>query len=66
MKFSFRSVPDLPLLSDAVKLSENVLLQDPCQMASQLIGRLQQIVAADKPVAPGMLTYETWSHFKLF
>ncbi|KAJ6668622.1 hypothetical protein lerEdw1_012104 [Lerista edwardsae] len=48
-----RSVPDLTLLSDALKLSKKVLIQDPCQMASQLMGRLQQIVAADKPVAPG-------------
>lgn len=59
MKLSFRTVPDLTLLSDALKLSKKVLLQDPCQMASQLTGRLQQIVAADKPVAPGTDIYET-------
>ncbi|XP_042323154.1 uncharacterized protein LOC121930632 isoform X2 [Sceloporus undulatus] len=48
-----RTIPDLTLLSEVLRLSKNVLLQDPCQMASQFIGRLHQIVAADKPVAPG-------------
>ncbi|XP_062837471.1 uncharacterized protein LOC100559988 isoform X3 [Anolis carolinensis] len=48
-----RTIPDLTLLSEVLRLSKNVLLQDPCQMASQLIGRLHQIAAADKPVAPG-------------
>lgn len=48
------------LLSETLKLSKKVLLKDPYQLASQLIGRLHQIVAADKPVAPG--TY----HFYLF
>ncbi|XP_077158423.1 uncharacterized protein LOC143819984 isoform X2 [Paroedura picta] len=48
-----RTVPDLTLLSEVLNLSRKVLVQDPCQMASQLIGRLHQIVAADKPVAPG-------------
>nr|XP_034969164.1 uncharacterized protein LOC118084041 [Zootoca vivipara] len=48
-----RTIHDLTLLSEALKLSKKVLLQDPCQMASQLIGRLHRIVAADKPVAPG-------------
>nr|XP_056711044.1 uncharacterized protein LOC130482358 [Euleptes europaea] len=48
-----RTVPDLTLLSEVVKLSRKVLVQDPSQMASQFIGRLHQIVAADKPVAPG-------------
>uniref|UniRef100_A0A6J0UD75 Uncharacterized protein isoform X1 n=4 Tax=Pogona vitticeps TaxID=103695 RepID=A0A6J0UD75_9SAUR len=48
-----RTVPDLTLLSEALKLSKNILIQDPCQMASQLTGRLHHIVAADKPVAPG-------------
>ncbi|KAF7238042.1 NACHT domain- and WD repeat-containing protein 1 [Varanus komodoensis] len=46
-------IPDLTLLSEALKLSKKVLMHDPSQMASQLIGRLHQIVAADKPVAPG-------------
>ncbi|KAH0616128.1 hypothetical protein JD844_027012 [Phrynosoma platyrhinos] len=48
-----RTIPDLTLLSEVLRLSKNVLLQDPHQMASQFIGRLHQIVAADKPVAPG-------------
>ncbi|XP_062991183.1 uncharacterized protein LOC134404425 [Elgaria multicarinata webbii] len=48
-----RTIPDLALLSEALRLSKEVLIQDPSQMASQLIGRLHQIVAADKPVAPG-------------
>ncbi|XP_054845628.1 uncharacterized protein LOC129336525 [Eublepharis macularius] len=48
-----RTLPDLTLLSEVLQLSRKVLLQDPCQMASQFIGRLHHIVAADKPVAPG-------------
>ncbi|XP_048366186.1 uncharacterized protein LOC125440412 isoform X2 [Sphaerodactylus townsendi] len=48
-----RTIPDLTLLSEVLKLSRKVLVRDPCQMASQFIGRLHQIVAADKPVAPG-------------
>ncbi|KAL7981895.1 hypothetical protein Chor_000952 [Crotalus horridus] len=48
-----RTIPDLTLLSETLKLSKTVLIKDPCQMASQLIGRLHQIVAADIPVAPG-------------
>lgn len=56
--FSFlfsRTIPDFTLLSETLKLSKNVLLRDPCQMASQFIGRLHQIVEADKPVAPGIV-----------
>ncbi|KAJ7326778.1 hypothetical protein JRQ81_016537 [Phrynocephalus forsythii] len=48
-----RTVPDLTLLSEALKLSKEILIQDACQMASQLTGRLHRMVAADKPVAPG-------------
>ncbi|KAM4706599.1 uncharacterized protein O3C94_015328 [Discoglossus pictus] len=48
-----RSSLDLDLLSDALQLSKMVLLRDPCQLASQLLGRLHQIEALDKPVAPG-------------
>ncbi|XP_051875820.1 NACHT and WD repeat domain-containing protein 2 [Pristis pectinata] len=47
-----RKVADLNILSEAIQLSKKVLLQDPCQLASQLLGRLQQIVTEDKPVAP--------------
>ncbi|XP_043919446.1 NACHT and WD repeat domain-containing protein 2-like [Protopterus annectens] len=50
---SERQIPDLNLLYEAIRLSKPVLLKDPCQLASQLIGRLHQIVAADTPVAPG-------------
>ncbi|XP_029438114.1 NACHT and WD repeat domain-containing protein 2-like isoform X2 [Rhinatrema bivittatum] len=50
---SERPTPDLNLLLEALKLSKNVLLKDPCQLASQLIGRLYQIIAKDIPVAPG-------------
>lgn len=53
-----RTIPDLTLLSETLKLSKTVLIKDPCQMASQLIGRLHQIVAADIPVAPGRANYE--------
>ncbi|XP_060102459.1 uncharacterized protein LOC132577048 isoform X2 [Heteronotia binoei] len=48
-----RTVPDLALLSEVLKLSRKVLVKDPCQMASQLIGRLRQIVAAGKLVTLG-------------
>ncbi|XP_043561220.1 uncharacterized protein LOC122557528 isoform X2 [Chiloscyllium plagiosum] len=48
-----RKVGDLNILTEAIQLSKRVLLQDPCQLASQLLGRLQQIIAEDKPVAPG-------------
>ncbi|XP_041042816.1 uncharacterized protein LOC121277430 [Carcharodon carcharias] len=47
-----RKVDDLNILNEAIHLSKRVLLQDPCQLASQLLGRLQQIIAEDKPVAP--------------
>ncbi|XP_078252929.1 uncharacterized protein LOC144592274 [Rhinoraja longicauda] len=47
-----RKVGDLNLLHEAIQLSKKVLLQDPRQLASQLVGRLQQIVTEDKPVAP--------------
>ncbi|KAG8453786.1 hypothetical protein GDO86_000422 [Hymenochirus boettgeri] len=48
-----RPIPDLNLLSEALRLSTNVLLRDPCQLASQLKGRLHQIEVSDIPVAPG-------------
>ncbi|XP_077333411.1 uncharacterized protein LOC143975182 isoform X2 [Lithobates pipiens] len=44
---------DLNLLSETLQLSTKVLLTDPCQLASQLKGRLHQIEVLDKPVAPG-------------
>ncbi|XP_069055414.1 uncharacterized protein [Pleurodeles waltl] len=48
-----RPTADLNLLLEALKLSRKVLLKDPCQLASQLVGRLHQIIEKDKPVAPG-------------
>ncbi|KAM4807673.1 uncharacterized protein WCC33_012466 [Rhinophrynus dorsalis] len=44
---------ELMLLSEVLQLSRKVLLRDPCQLASQLKGRLHQIENLDKPVAPG-------------
>ncbi|XP_077135681.1 uncharacterized protein LOC143793014 [Ranitomeya variabilis] len=44
---------DLNLLLETLQLSMKVLRKDPCQLASQLTGRLHQIDASDKPVAPG-------------
>ncbi|KAL0970488.1 hypothetical protein UPYG_G00242740 [Umbra pygmaea] len=44
---------DVRLLSGALELSRPVLLRDPCQLASQLLGRLAQVMAEDRPVTPG-------------
>ncbi|XP_074480037.1 uncharacterized protein LOC141760845 [Sebastes fasciatus] len=44
---------DVEVLSGALELSREVLLQDPCQLASQLTGRLGQMVIEDRPVAKG-------------
>eukprot|EP00063_Salmo_salar_P087124 XP_014061959.1 PREDICTED: uncharacterized protein LOC106608527 isoform X2 [Salmo salar] len=44
---------DMEVLAATLELSRTVLLQDPCQLASQVMGRLGQIVAEDLPVAPG-------------
>ncbi|XP_044132436.1 NACHT domain- and WD repeat-containing protein 1-like [Bufo gargarizans] len=48
-----RPILDLNLLSETLQLSMKVLQRDPCQLASQLKGRLHQIDATDIPVAPG-------------
>ncbi|CAH2300407.1 NACHT and WD repeat domain-containing 2-like isoform X3 [Pelobates cultripes] len=48
-----RPIQDLNLLSEVLQLSYDILLHDPCQLASQLMGRLHQIESSDKPVAPG-------------
>lgn len=45
---------DVDLLSGALEMSHLVLQQDPCQMASQLMGRLGQLVIEDCPVAKGI------------
>ncbi|XP_051510932.1 uncharacterized protein LOC127415919 [Myxocyprinus asiaticus] len=44
---------DVKVLAQVLCLSRSVLLNDPCQLASQLLGRLQQIIAQDKPVTSG-------------
>ncbi|XP_078020258.1 NACHT domain- and WD repeat-containing protein 1 [Epinephelus lanceolatus] len=44
---------DVEVLSGALEMSREVLLQDPCQLASQLMGRLGQMVIEDRPVAKG-------------
>ncbi len=43
---------DLRLLSETLQLSVDVLHKDPQQLASQLIGRLHDIITADKPSIP--------------
>ncbi|XP_027025117.2 NACHT domain- and WD repeat-containing protein 1 [Tachysurus fulvidraco] len=48
-----KELPDIDVLAQALSLSRPVLLKDPCQLASQLLGRLLHIAAQDKPVAPG-------------
>lgn len=50
-----RVLVDVEVLSGALELSREVLLQDPCQLASQLTGRLGQMVMEDRPVAKGTL-----------
>ncbi|XP_070711235.1 uncharacterized protein [Pempheris klunzingeri] len=44
---------DVEMLSGALEMSRTVLLQDPCQLASQLMGRLGQMIFEDRPVAKG-------------
>ncbi|KAI4905072.1 hypothetical protein NFI96_016045, partial [Prochilodus magdalenae] len=48
-----KELVDIEVLVQALRLSRSVLLKDPCQLASQLLGRLLHITAQDKPVAPG-------------
>ena len=43
---------DVCLLSDTLSLSAHVLNRDPKQLASQIVGRLHQIITSDVPVAP--------------
>ncbi|XP_054863824.1 uncharacterized protein LOC118470977 [Amphiprion ocellaris] len=44
---------DVEVLSGALEMSQAVLQEDPCQLASQLMGRLGQMVTEDRPVAKG-------------
>ncbi|KAK0131674.1 NACHT domain- and WD repeat-containing protein 1 [Merluccius polli] len=46
-------VPDVEVLAGALALSRTILEDDPCQLASQIMGRLGKILAEDRPVAPG-------------
>ncbi|KAJ8416550.1 hypothetical protein AAFF_G00358380 [Aldrovandia affinis] len=48
-----KELPDVAALSQALQLSRTALLRDPCQLASQLLGRLCRIADDDRPVAPG-------------
>ncbi|TDH00018.1 hypothetical protein EPR50_G00200110 [Perca flavescens] len=48
-----KELVDVKVLSGALEMSRAVLLQDPCQLASQLMGRLGQIVIEDRPLAKG-------------
>ncbi|XP_051992707.1 uncharacterized protein si:ch211-212k18.6 [Xyrauchen texanus] len=49
----YRELLDVKVLAQVLCLSRSVLLNDPCQLASQLLGRLQQIIDQDKPVTSG-------------
>ncbi|GLD68196.1 uncharacterized protein AKAME5_001950600, partial [Lates japonicus] len=44
---------DVEVLLGALEMSRVVLQQDPCQLASQLMGRLGRMVTEDHPVAKG-------------
>ncbi|XP_058637661.1 uncharacterized protein LOC131543863 [Onychostoma macrolepis] len=44
---------DVKVLGQVLCLSHSVLLNDPCQLASQLLGRLERIISQDKPVTSG-------------
>nr|KAG5686694.1 hypothetical protein BaRGS_013593 [Batillaria attramentaria] len=45
--------PELKLISDTLHLAGRALLQEPRQLASQLVGRLEGVIARDAPRAPG-------------
>lgn len=53
----YRELLDVKVLGEVLGLSHSVLLNDPCQLASQLLGRLQQIIAQDKPVTSGTVFF---------
>lgn len=50
----YRVLVDVEVLLGALEMSRVVLQQDPCQLASQLMGRLGCMVTEDHPVAKGM------------
>ncbi|XP_013420669.1 uncharacterized protein LOC106180985 isoform X2 [Lingula anatina] len=43
---------DIKLLTDTFQLSGKVLSANPIQLASQMVGRLHNLIAADVPMAP--------------
>lgn len=45
----------MEMLFGALEMSRAVLQQDPCQLASQLMGRLGQMIIEDRPVAKGVI-----------
>lgn len=47
----------MKVLGQVLGLSHSVLLNDPCQLASQLLGRLKQIIAQDKPITSGTVFF---------
>ncbi|XP_043099106.1 NACHT domain- and WD repeat-containing protein 1 [Puntigrus tetrazona] len=53
---------DVKVLGQVLCLSHSVLLNDPCQLASQLLGRLERIISQDKPVALGDPRQYTFLH----
>ncbi|KAG7330095.1 hypothetical protein KOW79_006317 [Hemibagrus wyckioides] len=57
-----KELPDIDILAQALCLSRPVLLKDPSQLASQLLGRLLHIAAQDKPVAPGDPQHFSYLH----
>jgi len=57
-----RVVADVGMLAGALALSREVLEDDPCQLASQIMGRLGQILAEDRPVAPGAILQQHPQH----
>ncbi|XP_076581752.1 uncharacterized protein LOC143317485 [Chaetodon auriga] len=57
-----KGLVDVEVLSAALEMSRAVLLQDPCQLASQLVGRLGQMIIEDRPVAKGDLLTFSYLH----
>ncbi|XP_050970848.1 uncharacterized protein LOC127168239 isoform X2 [Labeo rohita] len=53
MSSANKELLDVKVLGQILCLSHSVLLKDPCQLASQLLGRLEQIISQDKPVTSG-------------
>ncbi|XP_030018608.1 NACHT domain- and WD repeat-containing protein 1 [Sphaeramia orbicularis] len=48
-----KELVDVEVMSKTLGLSRIVLQQDPCQLASQLVGRLGQMIMEDRPLARG-------------